>query len=85
MYLPLRTLHALTSYYAVQYPLYTAMVFDEWRNGIPVAFFVISQCREKDLLFVLQELQKCVQEIDMTWNPASIIVDNAQAEINVLR
>lgn len=61
------------------------MVFDDWRNGIPVAFFVISQAREKDLRHVLQQLQKRVQEVRLDWAQSAIIVDNAQAEINVLR
>jgi hypothetical protein len=38
----------------LQYPLYTVMVFDDWRHGIPVAFFVISRSREQDLSHVLQ-------------------------------
>ena len=30
----------------LQYPLYTVMVFDDWRNGILVAFFVILRTHE---------------------------------------
>ena len=60
------------------------MVFDAWRNGIPVAFFVISRTREQDLHPVLQALHRRVQTIKKDWNPSSIIVDNAQAEINTL-
>jgi hypothetical protein len=69
---------------ALQYPLYTVMVFDDWRNGIPVAFFVISRTREHDLRPVLQALYERVQITKYDWNPSSIIVDNAQAEINTL-
>ena len=61
------------------------MVFDDWRNGIPVAFFIISRTREHDLYPVLQALHKRVQSIAEDWNPSAIIVDNAQAEINTLR
>ena len=60
------------------------MVFDDWRNGIPVAFFIISRTREQDLRPVLQALHDRVQKIRNDWNPSSIIVDNAQAEINTL-
>ena len=67
-----------------QYPLYIVMVFDDWRNGIPVAFFVISRTREQDLSPVLQALHQRVQSVNSDWNPSSIIVDNAQAEINTL-
>ena len=68
-----------------QYPLYTVMVFDDWRNGITVAFFAISQTREQDLIPVLQALHNKVARNNATWSPSSIIVDNAQAEINTLR
>ncbi len=27
----------------LQYPLYTMMVFNEWQNGIPIAFIVIGK------------------------------------------
>ena len=68
-----------------QYPLYTVMVFDDWRNDIPVAFFAISRSREQDLVHVLQALHNRVAKTNATWCPSSIIVDNAQAEINTLR
>ena len=68
-----------------QYPLYTVMVFDDWRNGIPVAFFAISRSHEQDLVPVLQALHNRVASRDPTWCPSSIIVDNAQAELNTLR
>jgi hypothetical protein len=40
-----------------QYPLYTVMVFDEWRNSIPVAYFIISSSTENALKLVLQALK----------------------------
>jgi hypothetical protein len=61
------------------------MAFDEWRNGIPVAFFVISRSREQELHPVLQTLHQKIQSHKSDWTPSSIILDNAQAEINTLR
>jgi hypothetical protein len=61
------------------------MVFDDWRNGIPVAFFAISRSREQDLTPVLQALYNRVSTHNTNWSPSSIIVDNAQAELNTLR
>ena len=61
------------------------MVFDDWRNGLPVAFFVISRSCEHDLRHVLDALHCNVQSLHETWSPTSIIVDNAQAEINTLK
>jgi hypothetical protein len=40
--------------------LYTLMVFDEWQNGIPIAFIVIGKNMKNDLHRVLQALSKCV-------------------------
>ena len=53
-------------------------------GGIPVAFFVVSRSREDDLRPVLHALHYNVQSLHETWSPSSIIVDNAQAEINTL-
>ena len=60
------------------------MVFDEWRNGIPTAYFFTSRSKQDDLKNVLQALKLKVQAVKADWEPSSIIVDNAQAEINVL-
>jgi hypothetical protein len=40
-----------------QYPLYTVMVFDEWQNGIPVAFIITSKCAKEDILLWLTKLR----------------------------
>jgi hypothetical protein len=34
---------------SLQYPLYTLVVFDEWKNGIPIAFIVIGKSQKNDL------------------------------------
>jgi len=58
------------------------MVFDEWQNGIPIAFIVIGKIWECDLDLVSRTLS---QQMPSGWMPNTIIVDNAQVEINVLR
>jgi len=58
------------------------MVFDEWQNGVPIAFIVIGKSRENDLQPILQSLS---QKMPNDWMLSAIIVDNTQAEINVLR
>ena len=70
--------------YSSHYPLYTVMVFDEWRNGILVAYFIISSSTENALKHVLQALKDKAVSMNANWEPSSIIVDNAQAELNVL-
>jgi hypothetical protein len=69
----------------LQYPLYTIMVFDEWRNGIPVAWFIMSSSKEEDLTPVLTTLMDKMVAAMPTWKSCSIIVDNAQAEINAIQ
>ena len=61
------------------------MVFDEWRNGIPVAWFITSSSKEEDLTPVLAALKDKIVAAMPDWKPSSIIVDNAQAEINALQ
>ena len=61
------------------------MVFDEWRNGIPVAYFIISSSTENALKPVLQALKDKAVSMNANWKLSSIIVDNAQAELNVLQ
>ncbi len=66
----------------LQYPLYTMMVFDEWKNGISIAFIVIGKIRKCDLDLILRALS---QQMPSGWMPSAIIMDNAQAKINLLK
>ena len=69
----------------LRYPLYiTVMVFDDWRNDIPLTFFVMLRTREQDLHPLLLALHQRVQNINSDWNLFSIIVDNAWVEIHKL-
>jgi hypothetical protein len=58
------------------------MVFDEWQNGIPIAFIIIGKIHESDLDPILQTLSKCMPS---SWMFNVILVDNVQAKINVLK
>jgi hypothetical protein len=64
----------------LQYPLYTLMVFDEWQNGISVAYIVIGKNQESDLDPVLRALWK---HMPRNYMFNVIFVNNIQA--NVLR
>jgi hypothetical protein len=33
----------------LQFPLYTLMVFDDWLNGVPVAYIITSSSKQPDL------------------------------------
>lgn len=67
-----------------QYPLYTLMVFDKWRNGVPVAFIIAQSAKEKDITPWLTAIkQKLVSKMP-EWLPNAFIVDDALAEINAI-
>jgi hypothetical protein len=53
------------------------MVFDEWQNGVAIAFIVIGKNQESDLCPVLQSLS---QRMLNDWMLSIIFVDNTQAE-----
>ena len=42
----------------VQFPFYIVMVFDEWQNGIPVAYYITSTSKQTDLTPWLESLKK---------------------------
>lgn len=68
----------------IQFPLYTLMVFDEWHQGIPVAFILTSRCAEDDLTPWMRALKERVKLDCPEWKPSAFIVDCAQGEINAL-
>jgi hypothetical protein len=67
-----------------QYPLYTVIVFDQWQNGIPVAFVITSKCAEEDILLWFTSLRDCVLKFKPDWHPNAVIVDCAKAELNCI-
>jgi hypothetical protein len=52
------------------------MVFDEWQNGISVAFIIIEKSHESELDLILRALSKCMPS---NWMFNVILVDNVQA------
>lgn len=60
------------------------MVFDEWENGIPAAFIIVGKSKEKDVQPWLDKLNARCRASQPDWHPGSIIVDNAQAELNAI-
>jgi hypothetical protein len=67
-----------------KYPLYTVIVFDQWQNGIPVAFIVTSMCAEEDILLWLTKLRDRVLEFKPDRHPNAVIVDYAKVELNCI-
>jgi hypothetical protein len=70
--------------YFTQYPLYIVMVFDEWQNGIPVAFIITSKCTKEDILHWLTSLCNRMVKHREDWYSNALIVDCAKAELNCI-
>lgn len=69
----------------LQFPLYTLMVFDDWYNGIPVAYIITSSCKQDNLQPWMRALNDHIRTFQADWRPNAFIVDDARAEINSLR
>ena len=69
----------------LQYPLYTVMVFDEWEQGIPVAFTIQGKSRAVDIVPWLRKLNARCQAVMSDWRPNAFVVDNNQVELNAIR
>jgi hypothetical protein len=68
----------------LQFPLYTLMVFDKWRNGVPIAFIITKRSKQIDLSPWMTELKRKAVVASPEWRPNAFIVDDAQAEINTI-
>ncbi len=64
--------------------LYTMMVFDEWCNGVQVAYVITSSAKQKDLDPWMNDLNDIILSVKPYWCPNAFIVDDAKAERNNL-
>jgi hypothetical protein len=65
----------------LQFPLYTLMVFDKGRNGVPI---ITKRSKQIDLLPWMTELKRKAVATSPEWRPNAFIVDDVQAEINTI-
>jgi hypothetical protein len=68
-----------------QFPLFTMMVFDEWQNGVPVAFVITARQKQSDLAPWMQKVKEKMQVAKAEWRPNAFVLDDADNEINSLR
>ena len=71
--------------FLLQFPLYTLMVFDDWLNGVPVAYIITSSSRQPDLEPWMRALANKMVSVQEDWMPNAFITDCAQAEIGGLQ
>jgi hypothetical protein len=60
------------------------MVFDQWHNGIPIAYYITSRCRQEDLTPWMHFLNESIHNIHPSWHPNAFIVDCACPKGNQL-
>ena len=61
------------------------MVFDDWMNGVPVAYIITSSSKQDDLEPWMNALAKKLVSVQGDWRPNAFITDCAQAEIGGLQ
>jgi len=57
------------------------MVFDEWYNGVLVAYNITSSYKQCDLASWMDALNKSLLMVKSDWHPNAFIVDDARAKI----
>jgi hypothetical protein len=61
------------------------MVFDDWLNGVPVAYIITSSSKQPDLEPWMRALANKMAAVQDDWMPNAFITDCAQAEIGGLQ
>jgi hypothetical protein len=61
------------------------MVFDDWLNGVPVAYIITSSSKQPDLEPWMRALANKMTSVQEDWMPNAFITDCAQAEIGGLQ
>jgi hypothetical protein len=61
------------------------MVFDEWHNGVSIAYIITSRYKTCDLSTWMDVLNKSLLFVNANWHPNAFIINDARAEINNLR
>ncbi len=68
----------------VKFHLFTLMVFDAYRTGMPVAWIITSHQTCDDLVEWLTFLKTKLSKKNLKWKPSCFIVDDAPQELRAL-
>ena len=60
-----------------KYQLFSLLVFDYWRIGIPIAWILTSRITEENLVMRLKPLRRYLQQHREDFLPSYFIVDDA--------
>jgi hypothetical protein len=69
----------------LQFLMSIMVVFDEWYNGVLVAYIITSSYNQHHLAPWMDVLNKRLLMFQNDWHPNAFIVDDAKVEINSLR
>ena len=69
----------------MKFHLFTLMVFDDFRNGVPIAWIITSRQKEEDLIQWLTALRAKAMKVQPEWRPSCFIVDDAIHERNAIK
>jgi len=65
-----------------KYPLFSLLVFDDWRNSISVAWVLTSRMTEEDLVMWLEPLRRHLQQYKEDFLLLCFIVDDVDYQRN---
>ena len=69
----------------MKFHLFTLMVFDDFRNGVPIAWVITSRQKEDDLIQWLTALHAKAITVQPEWRSICFIVDDAIHERNAIK
>lgn len=69
----------------MQFPLFTALVYDAQDNGIPVAWFTTSEATTESIAKFLQSLLAACKDIHSGFEFGCTLTDNDSAELAAIR
>jgi hypothetical protein len=69
----------------LKYPLFSLLVFDDWTNGIYVAWVFTSRMIEEDPVMWLEPLRMHLQQYREDFLPSCFIVDDADYQMNAIK
>jgi hypothetical protein len=65
--------------------LYTIIVFDHHRNGVPVAWIIISSSYRIDIVHWFKAFRNVMQNKYKSWAPNALLVDDVTSETDAIR
>lgn len=69
----------------MKFSLYTALVMDEWGNGMPIFEVLCESTTQADIAEWMLAFQQHMQTAHTAWRPSCFMADDAQGEINAMR